>query len=135
MSLDVPSALEYVGPAVDLIANQFFGARPPFRLSPRRVRFNLRVALAEVLGNAIAYGNREDPRRVVRVRVEVRRDTVRVHVTDEGAGFDPAAVPDPTLPERLEREDGRGLYVVRRLVDEVAFNDKGNSVCLTLRVD
>jgi signal transduction histidine kinase len=137
MSLDVPSALEYVGPAVELIASQFRGGSGPLPppLSPRRVRFNLRVALAEVLGNAIAYGNRADPRRVVRVRVEVARDAVRVHVTDDGDGFDPAAIPDPTLPERLEREDGRGLYVVRRLVDDVAINDKGNSVCLTLRVD
>ena len=48
-------------------------------------------------------------------------------------GFDPSGVPDPTLPERLEREDGRGLFVLKSLVDQVAFNEKGNSVCLTLR--
>src|SRR2546430_5079353 len=70
---------------------------------------------------------------ILRVRVEVARDAVRLHVTDEGNGFDPAGVPDPTLPERLEREDGRGLFVLRSLVDQVAFNKKGNSVCLTLR--
>ena len=135
MSLDVPSDLGYVGPAVELIADQFQagGGAPASLLSPRRVRFNLRTALAEALANAIAYGNRHDPRRVVRVRVEVRRDAVRIHVTDDGAGFDPAAVPDPTLPERLEREDGRGLFVLRRLVDRVVFSEKGNSVCLTLR--
>jgi len=46
--------------------------------------------------------------RVVRVRVEVAHDAVRLHVTDEGNGFDPTGVPDPTLPERLEREDGPG---------------------------
>ncbi len=133
MSLDVPSDLAYVGPAVELIADQFrTGA---LTLSPRRVHFNLRTALAEALANAIAYGNRLDPSRLVRVRVEVTRAAVRLHVTDEGNGFDPAAVPDPTVPERLEREDGRGLYVLRRLVDHVAFNAKGNSVCLTLRVD
>ncbi|HYT03273.1 MAG TPA: ATP-binding protein [Gemmatimonadales bacterium] len=142
--LDVPSHLEYVGPAVELIADQFRAPLPlsgsPGRpvapglrlLSPRRVRFNLRTALAEALANAIAYGNRQDPSRVVRVRVEVTVGAVHVHVTDEGAGFDPTAVPDPTLPERLEREDGRGLYVLRSLVDHVAFNEKGNSVCLTL---
>lgn len=129
LSLLVPSVLDYVGPAVQLIAEELPGGP----LSPRRIQFNLRTALAEALANAIAYGNRHDPRRLVQVRVEVGRDVVRLHVTDEGNGFDPAGVPDPTLPERLEREDGRGLFVLRKLVDHVAFNDKGNSVCLTLR--
>jgi serine/threonine-protein kinase RsbW len=63
----------------------------------------------------------------------VGADVVRLHVTDEGDGFDPSIVPDPTLPERLALEDGRGLFVLKRLVDHVAFNEKGNSVCLTLR--
>src|SRR2546422_214720 len=103
MTLAVPSALEYVGPAVELIAGQ-----APASLSPRRVRFNLRTALAEALANAIAYGNRHDTSRLVRVRVEADRHGVRIHVRDDGAGFDPAAVPDPTLPQNLEREVGRG---------------------------
>ncbi|HEY6208990.1 MAG TPA: ATP-binding protein [Gemmatimonadales bacterium] len=127
--LDVPSDLKYVGPAVELIAERCrHGA-----LSPRRVEFNLRTALAEALANAIAYGNRQDPSRVVHVRVEASRAWLRIHVTDDGAGFDPAVVPDPTLPGHLEREDGRGLFVLRSLVDHVTFNEKGNSVCLTLR--
>jgi len=69
---------------------------------------------------------------VVRVRVEVARDAVRLHVTMRATGSTHGR-PDPTLPERLEREDGRGLFVLRSLVDQVAFNEKGNSVCLTLR--
>jgi len=129
LSLDVPSDLEYVGPAVELIADELPGGP----LSPRRIRFNFRTALAEALANAIAYGNRHDPDLVVRVRVEVTREAVRLHVTDEGGGFDPADVPDPTRPEGLVREDGRGLFVLKGLVDQVAFNERGNSVCLTLR--
>ena len=129
LSLDVPSDLQYVGPAVELIV----GRLPSGPLSPRRIRFNFRTALAEALANAIAYGNRHDPRRLVHVRVEAGRDAVHIHVTDAGAGFDPAAVPDPTLPGRLEREDGRGLFVLRSLVDHVAFSAAGNSICLTLR--
>jgi serine/threonine-protein kinase RsbW len=129
LSLDVPSDLEYVGQAVELLAEELPGGP----LSPRRIRFNFRTALAEALANAIAYGNRNERARLVRVRVEVTRDAVRLHVTDEGAGFDPAEVPDPTHPDRLEREDGRGLFVLKSLVDQVAFNEQGNSVCLTLR--
>ena len=129
LSLDVPSALEYVGPAVELIA----GSCTCATLSPRRVSFNLRTALAEALANAIAYGNRHDPTRVVRVRVEITVAAVRVHVVDDGAGFDPAAVPDPTRPENLQGEAGRGLFVLRHLVDHVSFNERGNAVCMTLR--
>jgi serine/threonine-protein kinase RsbW len=128
LSLEVPSDLQYVGPAVELITARL----PSGPLSPRRIRFNFRTALAEALANAIAYGNHHDPARVVRVLVQVGPDVVRLHVTDEGDGFDPAAVPDPTLPERLALEDGRGLFVLKSLVDDVAFNEKGNSVCLTL---
>src|SRR5256885_16753484 len=118
MTLDVPSALEYVGPAVELIA----GHAPP-SLSPRRVRFNLRTALAEALANAIAYGNLHDTSRVVRVRVEADRLGVRIHVRDDGAGVDPAAVPDPPLPPEPEREGRRGLFLLRPLLGHVALQD------------
>jgi anti-sigma regulatory factor (Ser/Thr protein kinase) len=129
MKLDVPSDLGMVGDAVELVASHL----PPGTLSPRRISFNLRTALAEALGNAIRYGTGEDPDRVVRILVELRRDLVRIYVVDDGAGFDPAGTPDPTSPENLEREFGRGLFVIRHLVDDVAFNEKGNGICLTLR--
>jgi serine/threonine-protein kinase RsbW len=129
MRLDVPSDLGMVGDAVELVATHL----PPGTLSPRRISFNLRTALAEALGNAIRYGNGEDPDRIVRVYVELRRDFVRIHVDDDGQGFDPRRLPDPTHPDNLEREYGRGLFVIRHLVDDVAFNEKGNGICLTLR--
>jgi serine/threonine-protein kinase RsbW len=129
MSLDVPSDLGVVGEAVELVASGL----PAGTLSPRRLRFNLRTALAEALANAIMYGGRQDPARIVHVRVELSRDAVRIHVTDEGDGFDTTSLPDPTRPENLEREAGRGLFVLRHLVDHVAFNEKGNGICLTLR--
>ena len=129
MKLDVPSDLGMVGDAVELVASHL----PPGTLSPRRISFNLRTALAEALGNAIRYGTGEDPERVVRVEVELARDAVRIYVVDDGHGFDPTRLPDPTHPDNLEREYGRGLFVIRHLVDDVAFNEKGNGICLTLR--
>ena len=129
IALAVPSDLDYVGEAVELVASQCRDAP----LSPRRLRFNLRTALAEALANAIIYGNGYDTSKLVRVRVEVLADAVRIHVTDDGAGFDPARVPDPTVPENLEREFGRGLFVLRHLVDQLSFNEKGNDLCLILR--
>jgi serine/threonine-protein kinase RsbW len=129
MKLDVPSDLGMVGDAVELVATHL----PPGTLSPRRISFNLRTALAEALGNAIRYGTGEDPERVVRVRVELEPNLVRIYVVDDGAGFDPGDLPDPTHPDHIEREFGRGLFVIRHLVDDVAFNEKGNGICLTLR--
>lgn len=129
MRLDVPSDLGVVGDAVELVASNL----PPGTLSPRRLRFNFRTALAEALGNAIRYGTGENAERIVRVRVELGRDVVRIHVFDDGAGFDPSGLPDPTAPENIDREYGRGLFVIRHLVDDVAFNEKGNGICLTLR--
>jgi len=129
VSLAVPSDLGMVGDAVELIAAEC-RAGP---LSPRRLQFNLRVALAEALANAITYGNQLDPAKLVRVRVLLDAEVVHIHVSDDGDGFDPDSVPDPTTPERLEAENGRGLFVLRRLVDHISFNEKGNSVCLTLR--
>jgi serine/threonine-protein kinase RsbW len=69
----------------------------------------------------------------VDIRVEVATQGFAVHVCDEGAGFDPTAIPDPTLPDRVDRPDGRGLFLIRQLVDAVSFNDRGNSICMILR--
>jgi serine/threonine-protein kinase RsbW len=129
LALDVPSDLTLVADAVELVA-QHLHAGP---LSPRRLRFNLRTALAEALANAIVYGNQEDPGKIVRVRVELLSDAVRLTVADDGQGFDHSDIPDPTGSEHMHRDTGRGLYVIRHLVDGVDFNDKGNAICLTLR--
>ena len=129
LSLAVPSDLGLVGEAVELLARHCDTGV----LSPRRLQFNLRIALAETLANAIAYGNRGDRSKPVDVCVTIAPDGLTIVVTDAGEGFDPAAVPDPTTPENLERDEGRGLFVLRHLVDQIEFNDKGNRVCLVLR--
>jgi serine/threonine-protein kinase RsbW len=129
LALDVPSDLRLIADAVELLASHL-RAGP---LSPRRVRFNVRTALAEALANAIVYGNGEDPGKLVHVKVELSDHLVRIHVVDDGDGFDPRALPDPTHDAHLHLDTGRGLFVIRHLVDGVDFNAKGNAICLTLR--
>jgi serine/threonine-protein kinase RsbW len=97
------------------------------------LRFRLQVALAEALANAVVCGNQEDPAKSVQVDAELRIDRITVQVTDEGDGFDPEQVPEPVLPEHIADTCGRGLFLIRKLVDDVHFNEQGNSICMTLR--
>ena len=129
VTLVVPTDVTCIEEAVALVTlHCLAGAR-----TLGQVRFRLQVALSEALANAIIRGNREDPAKCVRVRAELARDVIRLHVTDEGAGFDPAAVPEPLDADGLRRASGRGLFLIRNLVDAVEFNERGNSICMTLR--
>jgi len=98
-----------------------------------RLNLNFRVGVAEALANAMIYGNGGDPSKRVRVEVELSAGEVALQVHDEGAGFDPAQVPDPTLPENLHGTGGRGIFLIRELMDEVRYNEPGNCVRLVLR--
>jgi len=71
----------------------------------------------------------------VRVEVTVREVEVTARVTDQGTGFDHTTVPDPTLPGNLSKSGGRGIFLMRSLMDEVRFNEEGNSVTLILRLE
>lgn len=104
------------------------------RFDGRQLSLNVPVALTEALSNAILRGNGEDAGKEVRVRAEVSELRLVVEVTDEGDGFDlEACTGDPTSPENLAREDGRGLFLMRSLMDRVeAFRGDGNVVRLTL---
>ena len=102
----------------------------------QQLMLNVPVALTEALSNAILYGNEDDRTKRVRVHVRVDEAHLVVEVTDEGAGFDmDACTMDPTTPDHLENEFGRGLYLMRKLMDRVERfeGSPGNVVRLTLR--
>ena len=101
----------------------------------RRFNLNFRVGLTEALSNAMLYGNASDPEKRVRVEVTIRVEEVAVRVTDQGVGFDPTTVPDPTLPDNISKSGGRGIFLMKSLMDEVRFNEQGNSVTLVLRFE
>ena len=101
----------------------------------RRFNLNFRVGLTEALSNAMLYGNGSDPQKRVRVEVDIKVQEVAVRVTDQGSGFDPTTVPDPTHPDNISKTGGRGVFLMRALMDEVRFNDQGNSVTMVLRFE
>lgn len=106
------------------------------QFAEHQLSLNVPVALTEALSNAILRGNLDDPRKHVQVRARIDRDTLIVEVVDEGPGFDiEECTIDPTTPERLEEEEGRGLFLMRKLMDNVErfAGRAGNVVRLTLR--
>jgi len=98
--------------------------------APEHDQFSIKLALEEALVNAIKHGNQMDAAKAVRIRYLVARDRFEVTITDEGPGFDPDDVPDPTAPENLERPCGRGLMLMRHYMTEVSFRGKGNVVAM-----
>lgn len=129
--LDLPTDIHSIGSAVEYVVSRC----PACADHARRLNLNLRVGLTEALTNAMLYGNRHDPSKRVLVEVTVLEGRVEAKVRDQGPGFDPASVPDPTLPENLSKPCGRGLFLMRELLDEVSYNDRGNEVTLVLRLE
>jgi serine/threonine-protein kinase RsbW len=97
---------------------------------PGRDAFAMRLALEEALVNAVKHGNGNDPAKSVRVSYRVTAQRVLTEVEDEGPGFDPGEVPDPTAPENLERSSGRGLFLMRSYMTWIRYNERGNRVAL-----
>jgi serine/threonine-protein kinase RsbW len=131
LEFDFPSDVDYIERVVGMVTRQC----EDFAYSARQCALNVPVALTEALSNAILRGNGDDRRKHVRVRAQVDERELVLEVADEGKGFDfERCMGDPTTPENLAREDGRGLYLMRRLMDRVErFSENGNVVRLTLK--
>src|SRR5260370_1848341 len=83
------------------------------------------IALRDAIANAIIHGNHENPRKHVYVRFRCEPDEVSFAVKDEGRGFDLNKLADPTVPENIEAVHGRGIYLMKALMDEVRFEEGG----------
>ena len=95
----------------------------------------IEIALGEAVANAVIHGNHEDPEKQVFVNCRCSMDgEVLITVRDEGQGFDSRSVVDPTEPGRLFLTHGRGLHLMRALMDEVWFDDNGSVVRMRKRI-
>jgi anti-sigma regulatory factor (Ser/Thr protein kinase) len=128
VAIRVPADVRFVEEAIELMARHCFAGAEPCK----RTSFRLRVLLAEALTNSILFGAGGNPSRSVRVGAEVGDQQIRLQVTDDGPGFDPRGIPDPTEPGALARPIGRGLFLIRNLADQVEFNEQGNTIWMTL---
>jgi serine/threonine-protein kinase RsbW len=84
----------------------------------------------EAVINAILHGNKKDPAKRVRCSFELSDESLRIAIADEGPGLDPETVPDPLAPENILRSSGRGIFLMRAIMDEVHFHqlDPGTEI-------
>lgn len=94
---------------------------------------DMQLALEEGLANAIKHGNQLDTSKKVTVECYLNEDVVRIVIQDEGEGFDLNDVPDPTLPENLDKPSGRGVMLMKAFMDDVIYNDVGNQLTFIKR--
>jgi serine/threonine-protein kinase RsbW len=97
--------------------------------------FGIKMALEEAIVNAIKHGNQMDRSKVVRVAYRISPYEFDVLISDEGPGFDPEDVPDPTAPENLERNCGRGLLLMRHYMSHIEYVGTGNTVRMSKSVE
>jgi serine/threonine-protein kinase RsbW len=96
-------------------------------------RSNLFVALDEAFVNAVKHGNRNDPRKLVRITAELSAKEARFTVEDEGEGFNVQEIPDPRDPANLFKASGRGVLLIYNIMDEVEYNERGNRLTMVKR--
>jgi serine/threonine-protein kinase RsbW len=130
LDVEIPSDVKQIEPIVSLVTEH----GKTLHLSRRQCSLNIPVALSEALSNAIIRGNHEDPRKHVRLRATVSDHALVFDVADEGGGFDMAREShDPTTPDYIAREDGRGIFLMHQLMDRVEqFRGPQHVVRLTL---
>ncbi len=95
---------------------------------------NVLVATMEATNNAIIHGNKSDPEKEVRIAILLDEEELKVQIEDQGKGFDYSNVPDPTSPENLEKINGRGIFLMERLSDEILYLEDGRIVELKFRL-
>jgi CheY-like chemotaxis protein len=134
MELTAGSRKEYLE-RLRLFADQLYGTA-----LDDQTKFQLRMAVDELGGNAVEWGNRGDPRKRLRIDYVFFPDQVVVRIRDEGEGFQVAQLEDPTLDplahlhrrqQSGKRLGGYGVFLIRKLMDKVIYNDRGNEVVLT----
>lgn len=91
---------------------------------------NVLISVTEAINNAVVHGNKNDEQKKIILEVLSNGDKVCYAIKDEGAGFDFMNLPDPTAPENIEKPNGRGVFLMKSLADEVVFEDNGSKVLL-----
>lgn len=95
---------------------------------------NVLISLTEAVSNAIIHGNKQDSNKKVCISLTEEKNKISISVSDQGKGFDVHDIPDPTTEERLFCIGGRGVFIMKRLCDEVCYCNNGTTVKLEFKI-
>ncbi len=126
ISEKIPSLLERIPPFILEIIKKI----KSLGISEEEL-FNVRLSLEEALVNAVKHGNKMDAGLVVEVYLKVNSDKLIIEVKDQGEGFDFKNLDDPTKEENIKKTRGRGIFLIKNLMDEVRFKEGGSRIIMT----
>lgn len=94
---------------------------------------DIAISVSELVNNAIVHGNKADMSKTVSVKVTREKDSAVITITDKGKGFDPDGIANPVADENLLKEVGRGIFIVKSLMDSVAFESVHDGTVITIK--
>jgi len=130
MRLTIPSRLEVLS-QVDKFASDIANK---LNLTDDQ-KDNLAIAVTEAVGNAIVHGNKKNPEKTVSICFQIKKDSIRVSITDQGSGFQPAELANPLDPQNVMKESGRGIFILKSIMENVrfSFSPKGTTVVFKMK--
>ncbi|NMB80340.1 MAG: ATP-binding protein [Ignavibacteria bacterium] len=98
---------------------------------------SLSLSFSEAVSNSIVHGNKGDSNKKIRIKVEINSDKIIITIKDEGKGFNPEAIPDPTKPENILKDSGRGIHIMKSFLNDLKYNftPNGTETILTLHLN
>ncbi|MDI3477895.1 MAG: serine/threonine-protein kinase RsbW [Thermoanaerobacterium sp.] len=127
--INIPSKLEHIS----LIEKTIDEITENLILSPD-VYGKVLIASIEGVNNAIVHGNKQDENKSVIVELFADKSKITITIKDQGPGFDPNCIPDPTKPENLENISGRGVFLMKKLSDKIEFENNGSTVIMHFNI-
>lgn len=98
--------------------------------------FNILIAYTEAINNAVNHGNTKNPSKFVKIKIEIiNNESLEISIEDQGEGFIEQEIPDPTLPENLYKDSGRGVFLIKKLADDVNYKVNSNGTIVNMKFD
>lgn len=125
----VPSETRYI----KKVSSKILSGLERYNVDECRI-FDIRLCIEEAVRNAMVHGNHSDRKLSVMTAYWVDGGALNIEIEDEGPGFDHTNVADPTISLNILKNSGRGVYLIKKLMDKVEYNDKGNKVTMVKRL-